>query len=592
MNKQSISSFFEFKRCQRCLNPFLFRRFYLRNKQIYIEVQCPCLNSFGFLRLEQLIKYFSPIEKMITRKNYCYFLNNNNWKIIINKKNEIFKEFKCNCNQRKVKYCIDCKKLICNKCLQNHSYHKLFYYEPKIFISDRELNKLEKYCYQSYINLKEASRFIQIELKNTNSIKDLNDYVNNYEKINDSLYALFKLLLLKFKNSRTFTNYLNLSHFGYCNEPFAVKEFQYLSKRIGKRFNLKNIFFQYYQSNFLIPVLSNCKYFSFAKKMKLIIRKEYNDNYSFLRYFKVKLFFKKTISSFYQGKIINKHLLTTTKSNLQLPVRVKNVLVLKDGRLALTFYYQLMSILIYTLDLKNYSFSFNMKIKITGEIVQFIQYDYSNLYVIDMPGNLYRIELRKNDYKYYNNSFAAYYWVELDYPKVLLLRGSGIYYYKKGVLNKKKYNKRKIITLPSFEYCEYGHKLSNGLVLIKRNNIFYIMQINTKNKIVKKFEFEGWRGYPAFYENIKKKILYIQMKVHILLLSTKTFQVLSIYTNFHFLFYPLPNNDLMSYFEHINFDFRKISNSMLKKGCKDIFQISNNLLLVSTPQNFYLYKIN
>ena len=84
------------------------------------------------------------------------------------------------------------------------------------------------------------------------------------------------------------------------------------------------------------------------------------------------------------------------------------------------------------------------------------------------------------------------------------------------------------------------------------------------------------------------------MRTHIILINTKTLQIQSIYNTFHFLFYPLSNsnNDLMSYFEKINFDIKKISNFMLKKGSKDIFQVSDNLLLVSTPQNFSFYKIN
>ena len=595
MNKHSKPSFFDFKICQRCLNSFLFRRFCYRNKQIYIEVQCSCLNSF--VSLKQLFKYSYSIGKIITRNNYCYFLNNNNWEIIINKKNEmneILNKFKCNCNEKKVKYCIDCKKFICNKCLNIHYYHKLFYYQPKSFISDKDLHKLEKYCYQSYINLKKSSVFIQTELNKKKPIKGLNDYINNYEKINDSLYALFKLFLLTFKASRTFTNYLNLSHFGFCNEPFTIKVLQDKFERIGKRFNFKNILVQYYQSNFLIPILSNNKFFSFVKEIKFIRRKKRNLEESLMDYFNDEPLFKynsKTISSFYKGELLDDVFTYSRGPGIKIPFRVKNVLVLKDGRLAITFYNQFRIILIYKVDLNNFSFSFNMLIGMSFDIQSIIQIENSKLYVVDKSSGLSEIELREKDYILNPCCIHIFYWVKLDYSKVLLLGRYGIIYLKKGFDNTKKYNRR---VFSSFTNFNFGYKLSNGLVLIKKGNLFHIIQINTKDKIVRTFEFTNNETNPICSENIQKKILYIQMRTHIILINTKTLQIQSIYNTFHFLFYPLSNsnNDLMSYFEKINFDIKKISNFMLKKGSKDIFQVSDNLLLVSTPQNFSFYKIN
>ena len=48
----------------------------------------------------------------------------------------------------------------------------------------------------------------------------------------------------------------------------------------------------------------------------------------------------------------------------------------------------------------------------------------------------------------------------------------------------------------------------------------------------------------------------------------------------------------MSNFENVNFDITKISNLLLMKGYKDIFQLSNHILLVSTAKGLFWYKIN
>ena len=205
-----------------------------------------------------------------------------------------------------------------------------------------------------------------------------------------------------------------------------------------------------------------------------------------------------------------------------------------------------------------------------------------------MENNLFGLKVYQNWYEQVYTYKDIICYVELDYPKVLLLGVNGIYlknwdeHYKDETLN---YNN-------SLYYCRFGYQMSNGLLLLNRvDNILFVNNnlncVSTiKNKILFRIEIGS--------ENIEKKKFYCQTESNVIIINTQTLQIESIYKTSFFYFYPLSNTkyDLMSsFFEKISYNTSKLSDLMLFHERKELFQISNNLLFVSTPNHFFCYTI-
>ena len=181
MNKLSQKKLFKIFICQRCLAFFSFRSFMIKHGSIYVELKCFCNRNYCFFSLDNLLNrgiYF--YDKLAVRNNFFSIMKKNNWKIININTNPQFIQNECNCKQDKIKYCIDCKNLICNSCSSLHSQHKLFYYNHSLYINDKDLHKLENNCYQSYNNLKKClanvkSYLIILANKNNKLIKVITD---------------------------------------------------------------------------------------------------------------------------------------------------------------------------------------------------------------------------------------------------------------------------------------------------------------------------------------------------------------------------------------------------------------------------------
>lgn len=143
--------------CSLCREFIFIKKLFLLRESLHLLVKCGCYYDYTIVSLQRLILDSTYTYEFLTiRRNYFSSMKNNKWNWEINKNNteQKINEYECNCNQDKIKYCIDCHKFICKKCKILHYYHRQFNYEPNNYINDKNLHKLEKYCYQSYIYLK------------------------------------------------------------------------------------------------------------------------------------------------------------------------------------------------------------------------------------------------------------------------------------------------------------------------------------------------------------------------------------------------------------------------------------------------------
>lgn len=141
--------------------------------------------------------------------------------------------------------------------------------------------------------------------------------------------------------------------------------------------------------------------------------------------------------------------------------------------------------------------------------------------------------------------------------------------------------------------CTFCFRISDNEALINRENQVFILKINKTIEEVKKVFVDD------IFNNLSrcsfnKNIIYCQTGTYIILINFETLQIESVYKTFHFLFYQLDNvkQDLMgSFFKFINYNSKVLSSHMNLRGYKDIFQISPNHFLVSTPKTLYWYTI-
>ena len=109
-----------------------------------------------------------------------------------------------------------------------------------------------------------------MKILNKDDLNIIDEYIKYNDKINDSLYLLFRIVLNTFKISRNLTNYLNLSYFGYFNNPFNFPKYYKGMYRKYNKLNLLQSFINHCKSIFLIPIHTNNIHFSFVKELKYI----------------------------------------------------------------------------------------------------------------------------------------------------------------------------------------------------------------------------------------------------------------------------------------------------------------------------------
>lgn len=358
------------------------------------------------------------------------------------------------------------------------------------------------------------------------------------------------------------------------------------NNRMKKQFNLIELFIQYCKSNFLIPISSNYKFFSFEKENKFTYKKSSESYYDFI-------WACRAIKEYSKGEMIDEIKEDYKKKafNLLSQMKVEKIILLDDSKLLLQFCHY-MNVGIYTFDIKNHVFSFNYLILTDRAPKQIVKIENSSLILISAYRKAERLVIKDKTYEKYNLTFyKCLFCIELNNQRLLMLTTTGLLY-----INLKQ-SKEYPFDIERYAKYTFGFKLSNNLILINKENIVLIESLEyfDRKKNFASFSNEIFKAIKCCTENIQKQILYCQTGNYITIISTKTFQIQSIYKTFHFLFYPLSysKNDLIStFFQNVNYSTTKISNLLLLKGYKDIFQISDYILLVSSDKHFYVFTIN
>ena len=165
------------------------------------------------------------------------------------------------------------------------------------------------------------------KITNENDIKLLYHYIDYNNKINESLYALFQLLVFNFKVFPNISNYLNLSFFTLLNQPFNFELYQNGKYKIEQ---FIKAYIYYCQTNFLISFESNVKLFSLIKELHFHVRKknfpcDHKQGYYYISDYEKSV--RKKIEDAHNRKI-------KAINPVNCPTRL---LLLRDGRLLLSF---------------------------------------------------------------------------------------------------------------------------------------------------------------------------------------------------------------------------------------------------------------
>ena len=605
--------------CSECKSFILIKKISLNFTNVYILYQCKCNDKFKWMTLNKCLqnKIYS-FKHLIIKNNYFYILEKNTWQKL-NNNYQCFtdinteKEYNCNCiNFHKLYYCIDCQKIICNECIKSHNYHRLFNYEQDIHMSNKKVNQLAKYCYNSYIKLKQCnatakSKIKEIKKKNINkkkrksndidvymqyhnqikNIDIIDDYINYNNKINDSLYELFQLLINTFKAARTFQNYLNLSHFANCNIPFQFELFEIERYKNEPKIDLIQLFIYYCKSNFLIPIQSRQKCFSFMKELafhiRLIVRiPKRNES-------KALILKKMTINIGEKTKekktIFRKHF---KHKNLT----ITHLIPFDNDLLVIEFVSPIIvSVVSFNVNKKSISF----KYRITGREGLFRNIiKFSNSILIGMNRIIEVMLIKENNYETIATYTCCNYCIKLSDQRALLLSHFGFYLVEKVTESSEKI----LIDDNDLEF-DSGFGLSNGLVLLHKKMRLRLIKIiewlKTSVKVIVSFKNPLFTELITCSENEDKKLLFCQNKTHIIIVNLTTNKIQSIYETCNFLFYPLNHtkDELMTtLFNDYNYDNKKLLKLMLFGENKTIFQISPNYFIISTAKTVYWYQLN
>lgn len=574
--------------CLKCKTFILIEKIFLYQNCLHFRYRCGCTNNFKSIQMDNLKNILlCTRENLVIKKNNNYLIINNNW-IKINNINNLKKEKQCACvNQKKIFFCINCLSFICQNCSINHHFHKKLSYEQDVLMNKKNIHKLEILFYHSYFSIKRGtqnakSMLIKMTSKNNKEIALIDGYIKNNEAINDSISLLFHLVMNTFKCAHTLSNYLNLTHFGYFNSPFKFPPYYKDNYRTYNKLKVIQLFIKYCKNIFLIPLKSEYIHFSLLKKCKTPQQKNYILSFN-TEEKKQYLKGEKVIKESEQGQTIE----------ITVPSRIIKVLILDDQKIAIYSLPQFV-IQIYTYNTKKNEFLFHFSIN-TFRLADLYKLNHSMLLGISIlsSGLFFKTtEKEMNAFLFFSEIVHCF---ELNCNSVILLSKQTPFivrnYWIKTVVD----------CSPCYEFHNFtfGFKLSNGLFLLYQKNIIIVVKIESKITVISTIKNNLFQELfnnklKVCYENAQKKRLYFQTEKSIVIMHSETFQIQSIYHTYHFLFYPLDNTkrDLLSYFEKLNFDFRKISNVFLNNENKDIFQISDNLLLLSTSKHSYIYTIN
>lgn len=606
--------------CRLCGNFLEIKNISCISKSINILYRCKCSNKYHFNSLNKFLKFFNYSFKDLTIRNNTFnYLEKDTWKKYIINNNYFIdisneKEYNCNCiNSKRLYYCIDCQKFICNECINIHNYHRLFNYEQNIHMSDTNIHKLEKYCYNSYKKLKQcnatAKSKIKELMKNDKIFNDIEDYLRYYNEIkdidmideyikynneiNESLFKLFQLLINTFKISRTLQNYLNLSHFAYFNIPIQFDLFEIQKYKKELKINIIQLFIHYCQSNFLIPVQSNKKHFTFIKEFAFLIRlkviipglqkkdKVHEPRKYYLRVGEKYEKSEMTIVS--RRKMKERHLL------------IEELLILKNQQLIIKFK-DLLTIYALKFDSKKNVLTFNYtitnyRIKSIKHIIKYLD---SVIFVLDYYESLFVIAIKEKNFSIIAHYNEVQWSVVLKDQSVLMLKIHELSFIK----NVAERSPQIVIDEDLYGYS-FGYDLSNSLILIHKKFIVKFIRIpenkTQRVEIIATFLNSLFTNLITCSENVHTQRLFCQTKTHVIIFDLKMNRIQSIYGTISFLYYPLDhkNDELMdSLFNSCNYDNKILSKSMLFGKTREIFQLSLHTFLINTSNTCYWYTLN
>lgn len=574
--------------CKLCKHLIQIKRIFHKKNNLFVEIMCKCTDNLRISLVEELIRKSACfLENMITRNNFLSFMNNNKWETInLKKSNKYETKLICSCKNNILQYCRECEKFICNSCKSYHNCHQTINYEPYIYINEKKLHKIEKNCYKSFSYLTKCyATSKQIIMKYSNDqIIEIEKYIEDNKKTNDLLFQLFHLLFFTFKNYKCLLTYINLSYFFFFNKPFQIIT---KNKKEFIKYKINQLFINYCKTNYLIHIQTDGFHFSFLKEIKLYGQKKWKNKKKYaLPFYEIIFLSTENNNRLVKGDLLDPSLMDNSFVEPRVwhkfsPMRAYNIFLIDAQTIAIQYLFRKV-VGIYHFDIKKNIFSFKSGIESPEFIVQCLLLNKNEIIIIDDHSKLFKVNIKNNKF---NLIFSnCQYCIKLNYPRVLFLT-SGFIIKNQPLKPEQKYK----YILEQYNFFRYGYYMSNGFVLINRKNLTFIVDIDNKKEI-QSYDSELFNHAISCCENIQKKILYYQTGSYVIIISTQTFQIHSVYETFHFLFYPLSNSkfDLMNdFFEHINFNAKIVSKFLQKTGYKEIFQISESLFLVS--MNYYLY---
>ena len=580
--------------CINCRYFIKIQQYIVYGENLFVKYKCNCRKKYYKSEISKYINYFTHLYSFTLKTKDTLKLSINN-KIIEFQLNNVNNNYYfCKCRNTPIQYCHHCKKFICQKCKPKHYYHKLFNYDQNEFLNNTNLEKLQQYVQLSYKKLSDCNKLARIILKRKSESKNrkLYNYIEYNDKMNELLYTMFELLMNNFKILKNVKNYINLSFFAYCNKPFDFE--QYIKKRCLQE-DVVNSYIHYCQSNFLISVHSNLKYLSLIKELKFnkwqrkfTPEELLKRGHCLKRYKKFEKLRINKEKKYFEGEqyIIN-------RVNSLLP---SEILLLKDNRL-LVYFLATKDIYIYGIEGNGWKYQPDIIIYMEHLFNHIIQLHNGFLLYIERNGTVFIIQLFEKTYKirqklFTSNCFA----LQLKNHKILMFGNQGI-----GI-NIFKRNRLKLIKKNSdIGIFSFAHELQDGKLLIYRFDEIYFLLKDCETIVASLQSLSFVRHYiHDLAEDAEKHLIYFQSDEYLSIISTKTFEIQSIYKNGVMLVDPLQGvldsntKPLLSFMEKRHFNIFKMSMLMML-GCWKIlwfFQISKDKILVYCKNNLYIYQIS
>lgn len=563
--------------CEKCQCFIEIKEFTKYKNNIIVNCQCECLKTSYKMTLEKLIRKLKYTISILKTNDTIELINNN--KKIKFKLNDIKTDYQCECETIAQIYCVDCQEFLCDKCMKTHYYHKTFKYQTKLFLDDTDIEKLEHKAELSYNELKKCNISVKTILidnldettkKSTKiDVEKINKDIEYNDKNNSLLYELLKLLINSFKIFPNLLNYLNLSYFSSFNLPFSFLPYQEGTCNIEDSLTS---FSYYIQSNFLIPIQCDIKYFSLISQMYLSHNKCSDSSHVFLE--------AKQNSENYEPSHYEVHIL----------------LILQDNRLLIVFTH-LLDIFIYSpLSFTNWSQQPEQIIQCCSYNTHVTQLQNGNILVFEEQGLGCLIDILENKYEFYQGlEMKCVYILELENNDILLLtEDTQLSLY--CVIENELYLKG---TTPYFDY-EFAYQLKNSTILITKEDEAVFLEPDSMTRIATLDVEFGDNSGNMCIEDEKNNYLYLANKYNefLYIFHTQNYQIESIYHT--------TNSDvsLLKSCFNLNADIiifliksyidEKLNQIMFQEEPYkfDMFQISKDKFVVCNNQKIYFYQIN